>query len=134
MNTVLRWARRHVAALLLIASPAIGGQLLPLAHPCPVEAPWVGDAGTVDPHAGHGHAPHDTTAPSTPSEQHAHADCTCIGACATPLALDTPRSPIAVMAAFFAPQTARPWVPVERIDGALRPLDRLPPQTAPPLA
>jgi hypothetical protein len=131
MIMALRWARRHIAALLLVASPAIGGQLLPLVHPCPVEAPWVSEVDNADPHATHGHASHGTP---VPSEQHAHGDCTCIGACATPLALDTPRPLAAVWAAVVVPQAARPWIPVERLDGAFRPLDRLPPQTAPPLA
>ena len=133
--SVLRYARRHLAAFLLVASPAIGGQLLPLAHPCPVDAPWVGEAGTADPHAAHGHAGHEASPPSTPSGQHAHEDCSCIGACATPLALDTPHSAAAVRAVVLAPPLgAHAWTPVERLDGALRPLDRLPPQTAPPLA
>jgi hypothetical protein len=134
MNTVLRWARRHVAALLLVASPAIGGQLLPLAHPCPVESPWVTGSVAEDPHAGHGHAPRDATAPSPPSEQHNHAECTCIGACAAPVALDAPRTLISARAAFSAPVAQRSWFPVERLDAPVRPHDRLPPQTAPPTA
>jgi hypothetical protein len=136
MMTVLRWARRHIAALLLVASPAIGGQLVPLAHPCPVEAPWVTEGGAADPHAAHTHVAHTHAAPDapTPAEQHAHGDCTCIGACATPLALDAPRSPIAVRTDLVAHEVVRRWVPIERLDAGIRPLDRLPPQTAPPLA
>ena len=131
MMPVLRWVRQHIAMLLLIASPAVGGQLLPLVHPCPVESPWVAGPEAADPHAAHGHADHGTP---SPSEQHAHADCTCIGACAAPIALNAPQPHVVSRVAYAATLLQPSWVPVERIGAPLRPHDRLPPQTAPPLA
>lgn len=118
--------RRWLAALLLFASPAISGQLAPLLHPC--TAIESGVAGHHGGHAGHG----DPGATTEDSET-GHEICTCLGACntaaadtAVPLATIAPQH---VPAPRVAPRVVRSdaWLVVDR------PLDLLPPPTAPPL-
>src|SRR5690606_11726601 len=67
----LRWA----FALLLLASPAIGGQAAPLVHPCAAEDGAQGHhaAPGADAHDGH----HGSTPDATDQPQ-----CSCIGTCA----------------------------------------------------
>src|SRR5690606_18988518 len=63
-NRMTRW----LAALMLIASPALGGQVLPLIHPCAVET-----AQTAGHHGGQHGADHQESAPAD--------QCTCLGSC-----------------------------------------------------
>ena len=63
---------RALALTLLLAAPGLGGTWLSLAHPCPVDMPWLAE-GPSD-HSGqssHGHG--DTSSGSTTS-------CNCVGA------------------------------------------------------
>lgn len=111
----LRW----LAALLLIASPAVGGQLMPLLHPCAVAS------AATDPHHGHG-ADHEQ-APDG-------AQCTCIGSCQAPAVVGSPSAVI-----LSAEVEAQPISEPRINDGGdvptiSRPIDRLPPPTAPPVA
>jgi hypothetical protein len=119
--------RRWFAALLLFASPAIGGQVAPLLHPC--EALTSEVAGHHGDHGDHGH--HTTPASGADTDTNV---CTCVGACTTAVA-DT-AIPRATIAAQHSPEpSVAPRV--LRNDACLvvyRPLDLLPPPTAPPLA
>ncbi|HRP09355.1 MAG TPA: hypothetical protein PLL69_12800, partial [Gemmatimonadales bacterium] len=81
-------AVRLFAAAMLVASPAIGGQVLPLLHPCPV----------AEEAAGHQHSGHDSESPS-PGSGH----CICIGSCAASALAAAPES--ATLA--FKPQVPR---------------------------
>jgi hypothetical protein len=85
-SLTLRW----LAAMLLIASPAVGGQLMPLLHPCAVEgAP--GDA-----HQGHG-ASHEQAPEGS--------QCSCIGSCQAPAVVAPPRAAL-ITASVVAPDRA----------------------------
>src|SRR5688500_9211026 len=78
--------RSRLASLLLcLASPAVGGTLLPVAHPCPVNAPWLAqDPGSGDrEHGGH----HQES--QTPTDQSDHG-CTCPAMGAAGLAAAVP--------------------------------------------
>jgi hypothetical protein len=65
---------RALAVTLLLAAPGLGGTWLSVAHPCPVDMPWLAAEG----HEGHG-----------PQTSHGHSDapdgsstsCSCVGAC-----------------------------------------------------
>jgi hypothetical protein len=122
--------RRWFAALLLFASPAIGGQVAPLLHPC--EALTSEVAGHHGDHGDHGDHGHHTT-PASGADTDTNV-CTCVGACTTAVA-DT-AIPRATIAAQHSPEpSVAPRV--LRNDACLvvyRPLDLLPPPTAPPLA
>jgi hypothetical protein len=48
---------RLASLLLLLASPALGGTLLPVLHPCPVDAPWTLAGGDHADHGNHHPAP-----------------------------------------------------------------------------
>jgi hypothetical protein len=114
----LRW----LFAFMLVASPAIGGQVLPAMHPCGVALEHAG-AHDGD-HAGHG-ASH-TTAPTD------GAHCICVGDCA-PVAPAT--APVAVEVAALDSGTPAPQVSITLrapTPPASPPLLRLPPTTAPP--
>lgn len=111
---------RLLAAAMLVASPAIGGQVLPLLHPCPVA-----EDGTS-----HGHGGHD---------QHGSADqdaqCICIGSCNTTATVAAPEG----VTIAFRPAAPRDAVGVPVVSQGLEsghqlPLELLPPPTAPPLA
>jgi hypothetical protein len=111
----LRW----LAALLLLASPALGGQAMPLLHPCEV-------AGShADPHAGHGSG-HEQVPDG--------AQCSCIGSCQAPGFIAGPQSAIVVATLGASPVAPLRVSRVLTIIAAQRPIDRLPPPTAPPLA
>jgi hypothetical protein len=114
---------RLLAGLVLLASPGTLGAILPVLHPCPVDAPWLvrqADAGAHQHH--HGTAPAD-------SKDHR---CTCIGNCigtAVPARAGDP-----VVARFAEEPWGPTWFPQ---DASLRlaPLaSLLPPATAPPVA
>lgn len=114
-----------LAAVLLLASPALGGLVLPVLHPCQAEqateqmpAGHHGQSG----HGGH----HDQDHSGTPQ-------CTCVGSCHVPALDAAPRitGPVAVITPVTAhrpqlsPSTQAPLIRV--------PLDLLPPYTAPPI-
>lgn len=116
---VRSWTLRWLAAFLLIASPAMGGQLLPLVHPCAAEAAEYGS------HEGHG-AGHEQAPEGAP--------CSCLGSCQATAMVVVPQAQIiaAVVPVLRAHDTIAPvGVVVHRLD---RPIDRLPPPTAPPIA
>ena len=111
----LRW----LAALLLIASPAVGGQLMPLLHPCAVAT------AATDPHHGHG---------SDHQQAPEGAQCTCIGSCQAPAVVAPPAGTI-LTAVVEALPNSQPRISDGRdVPTISRPIDRLPPPTAPPVA
>ena len=105
---------RLAALVLLFASPALAGWAVDAAHPCPEKAPW-----TLE-ETGHHHD-------QPPSEHH---DCKCVGACQTAVAasVDVRDS----LAAITPVVVFRPVSFSFQLLGSDRPLDRLPPATAPP--
>jgi hypothetical protein len=112
----LRW----LAALLLIASPAVGGQLMPLLHPCAVES------AATDSHHGHG-GDHQQQAPDG-------AQCSCIGSCQAP-AVVTPPATTTLTSVVGTLPVGLPRITDRRnVTTVSRPIDRLPPPTAPPVA
>jgi hypothetical protein len=120
---------RLASLLLLLASPAVGGTALPIAHPCPVDAPWLATesgSGPASEHAGH----HGQ--PQTPDDQSSHT-CTCPSACTFSGGLSLPSgagdlkipfSAVRILPAFV--EHSAPWTRAF--------LERLPPSTAPPIA
>jgi hypothetical protein len=114
---------RLLALALALATPAFGGAWLQAVHPCPVDMPWLGehDAQTGE-HAGGHHG-----APAGQPE-----GCHCVGSCsaATAAALATESESPALTA---SAASASPAFPPHADAPALRPSDRLPPATAPPL-
>lgn len=114
---------RLLSLLLLLASPAVGGTVLPALHPCPAEAPWTAAAG--DSHAGH--EGHDQ--PPAPASH----DCRCISSCTTGPVLSPPRRPDTVaLPAIFLTLLASPGSDASLIVAAA--VELLPPSTAPPQA
>lgn len=125
--------RRHswLAALLLALSPALAGTVLPLLHPCPVDAPWMAAASET----AHGAMPgmpgmampeHGAPAP------HAAHECSCVECCAVP-PLVVPPAPAIAVAEVVEPATVA-WPVVEGRASARPILEHLPESTAPPLA
>jgi hypothetical protein len=116
---------RWVFALMLIASPAIGGQVAPLIHPCEVAegASHHGSGSDAD-HGEHHSAPAD--APDT--------QCSCIGACFAP-ALPAPPASVVTTAAWQLPAPSAPRISATpELPPFDPPLLRLPPATPPPTA
>lgn len=117
---MLRLFRRSrlLALALLLATPALGGAWLQFAHPCPVDAPWTAE------HGGHG-------------AEHGGADassgCHCVGTCAPGILAALGADDPSPAAAVSIPPAGSPLVPAAQAP-SLRPADRLPPATAPPLA
>jgi hypothetical protein len=117
---------RTLAVALLLAVPGLGGTWLTLAHPCPVDMPWLAPSG----HGGHGaessHG-HDDAPPGSTSS------CNCVGACqSVGVALNSiPAGPTVIAAvAGWNPSPSTPDT-----DSPVRPWPhRQPPATAPPLA
>ncbi len=110
-----------LAALLLLASPAMAGVVLPALHPCPVQT------ATSDGSSGHqhGHSGHDESGQPT---------CTCVGSCHVPALVDAPQ-PLGAIRAQHNRVAPLPAVSPETAStGVLLPLDYLPPITAPPLS
>lgn len=115
-----------LALLLLVLSPPVGGQLLPLLHPC--EAQAAGHVhGAAPDHAAHG-------APAGHDQPHGESACTCIGACQAPAVLGSPTTAVASIVPVGVVDTPSAVSPLTAVTLASRPLDRLPPTTAPPLA
>jgi len=126
--TARRRYRQWLAALLLAASPAAGGQLVALLHPCPVAA-------GPRPVAVTAHQEHDHSAtPAGPTHDHdEEQDCTCVGSCNAPALTAVP--PVHIATVDRLTPTGRPtWNIVEALDPVAAAIDRLPPKTAPPLA
>ena len=116
---MIRTLRRNplLTLFLLLATPALGGAWLQAAHPCPAEAPWVGEHG--EEHGSHG------------AGQSA-GGCHCVGSCAGAAGVVVPpRALLPASAAAVSP--ARPRISPVTLPRVLRPADRLPPATAPPL-
>lgn len=140
---MMQWFRRQrlVAALLILANPALVGSWVAAYHPCPVAegTQWrrVAEPQVVAPasmeHAGHeGMVMEEAPAPSHDHSQN-DGHCSCIGQCLTAgIALPSfagDETQVAVelsQHAVRSPQSAL-TVPVSA------PLDRLPPSTAPPI-
>lgn len=131
--SITRLRRARVLGLLLaLLTPALGGSVLRLVHPCPVEAPWTATAtvaGGAHAHGHHGEAPTDA-----PAHHDEGGDCQCVGACAVQAVAAAPAVSIAaVPAPSFA--AATPPLPTGALaHPAAVPLDLLPPAIAPPLA
>ncbi len=112
-----------LALALVLVTPALGGAWLQALHPCPVDLPW------LEEQAGHQgeHAQGHHGAPAGQPE-----GCHCVGSCSTatgaPLAA-TPESAAVIASAPSLP----PVFPARGDAPPLRPSDRLPPATAPPL-
>ena len=145
---MLTWFRRQrlVAALMILANPALVGSWVAAYHPCPVSDGARGRVGAsaVASVAGSEHAGHEgmvmaaEVAPAYQAPAHDHSQndghCSCIGQCLTSgLALPSVaghESRVAIVvteSAVRSPQSAL-TVPVTA------PLDLLPPSTAPPIA
>ena len=106
---------RLAALVLLIASPGVAGLAVDAAHPCPDKAPWTVEQG------GHHHGQ------PTPE----HHDCKCVGACQTAVAASMDvRDGLASVAPVISLRPASFHI---QLLSAGRPLDRLPPATAPPI-
>jgi hypothetical protein len=118
----LRRSRLALAALLAL-SPAGLGTILPVLHPCPVDAPWLTAHHQT---AGHHAAHHDTGSPA--ATEHT---CTCVGSCVSSA---VPAVPVASVVARVnnAPSLLLRPSGDSRLE--LEPLaSLLPPATAPPL-
>lgn len=135
MLRVLRRCRFLVLTLLL-AAPGLGGTWLSLAHPCPVDMPWLAGSGHGGHGAGtshsHGNAPQGD-APQGDAPADSGSSCNCVGACQSGvLALfSLSAGPAAVLAEAgwdTSPSTPDSDTPVQPR------LRRHPPATAPPLA
>jgi len=117
---------RWFAALLVFASPAIGGQVMPILHPCPMHMAMMSMdmSGPMQSMPGH----HDQ-APG--DQQQHHCDCTCIGCCHIVPAPARAR-PAIVARIILSPRHANRPV-IEAVASHAAVLDRLPETTAPPL-
>lgn len=119
---------RLTSFLLLLASPAVGGTVLPVAHPCPVDSPWqAGEAG--DAHRGHGSQDDRSQAPADRTEH----TCTCPGTCAAGVAVVVPTAVDGQNVPDVALRLVRS-IRSTPIDWSHSLLDLLPPSTAPPIA
>jgi hypothetical protein len=65
---------RALAVTLLLAAPGLGGTWLSLAHPCPVDMPWLAAGEHADHGAQSSHGHDDAPGSSSSS-------CSCVGAC-----------------------------------------------------
>ena len=125
MLRVLRRCRT-LALTLLLAAPGLGGTWLSLAHPCPVDMPWLArsEHGEQVGQSQHGH--HDTPDGSSGS-------CSCVSACqggSAALSSSPARPTVSLVSAGWDASPAVPdsQAPVQRTP------HRHPPSTAPPLA
>jgi hypothetical protein len=116
---------RILALTLLLAAPGLGGTWLSVVHPCPVDAPWLAQAG----HGDHG-AQSSHEHGSTPADS---SSCNCVGACHNGAAalVSIAARPTAILAAVgWDTSSSSP-----NSDTPVQPrLRRHPPATAPPLA
>ena len=144
---MLAWFRRQrfVAALLIAANPALVGSWVAAYHPCPVRDGSLGrwgagavelQAPSISEHSGHEGMMMAEEAPAPPAHDHSNGDgpCTCIGQClsagiALPsIAGDETRLAISIS------QHSAPSTQHTVVVPTSRPLDLLPPSTAPPIA
>ena len=122
MIRMLRRTRLLAAALVLV-TPALGGAWLQALHPCPVDAPW--DEASAGHQAEHSVGHHGTPA--------GHAEgCHCVGSCSTAAGAVLAKATESPAVIASAP-AAQPTFPARADAPVLRPSDRLPPATAPPL-
>ena len=125
MNSLRR--SRLLAVLLLAASPALLGTVLPVVHPCPVDAPWLEHQATGQSAQSH----HHDEASDTPRESHEHQSCSCIGSWLSGTAVAPPLPAEIRIAATLAVPVL---VPAHDSSLDLGPIAALlPPATAPPL-
>ena len=116
---------RALALTLLLAAPGLGGTWLSLAHPCPVDMPWLAEAHSD--HSGQGsHGHSDTSSGSTNS-------CNCVGACQSAAATLAPVTAGPRILPAGAGWDSSPSAPDFEVPVQPR-LRRHPPATAPPLA
>ena len=142
---MLSWFRRQrlVAALMVVANPALLGAWVSAYHPCPVQDAVVVAAQQAPAgHEGHGAmvgmAMGGTPASSDHGPAHQHSDgsghCTCIGQCLTAgialPALDQDATRLAVVVS----DHVAPSLQHRAVLPASRPLELLPHSTAPPQA
>jgi hypothetical protein len=129
--------RRWIAALLIALSPALAGAVLPLLHPCPVDAPWLAAAAdcSADASAADHGASHQSHQSHQGSSQHGdhHSVCHCPG-CGHIAQLVRPAGDAPVTALLHPAPAAPAWPVVERGGDARPILEHLPEATAPPLA
>lgn len=111
---------RWLAVLLLVCSPGGAGVLLPALHPCQAEA-------------GADHAAHGGEHGSGSHESGTGGQCTCVGSCHVPALLATHDDPGRELAASIRLDGRTPSRPVAVSTVRVRPADRLPLPTAPPL-
>jgi hypothetical protein len=114
---------RLLALALVLATPALGGAWLQAVHPCPVDMPWLEEQGGHQ--AGHSEGHHG--APAGQAE-----GCHCVGSCSTATGaalVSATETPSLTTSAAPVP----PAFPARGDAPPLRPSDRLPPATAPPL-
>jgi len=121
-----------VRAVLLLASPALGGTLLPAIHPCPVDMPWLAAQAAPADHGGHaGH--HAGGTHHAPAAGHHGETCHCIRSCLVGPAVAAPVARALVVAGELLPVTHL-W-PAHDASLDLAPVaSLLPPSTAPPQA
>ncbi|MBK6495829.1 MAG: hypothetical protein IPG05_12155 [Gemmatimonadetes bacterium] len=134
---------RGLSALLLLLSPGVGGQLLARLHPCPAAvfapaaAPGTGWGGGGDGRASARASDLARRCPgeTPPADGHDHSPgtCDCLGSCHTPALVAAPQAQIVVVATEAQPAVRASWPAIESTVPA-RPVDRLPPTTAPPSA
>jgi hypothetical protein len=116
-------------AVLLLASPALGGTLLPALHPCPVDMPWLTAPAAQVAHAGH----HGGGEHHVPGAEHHGQTCHCIGSCLVWSAVAAPAARSIAVQVCLVPVTVL-W-PVHDASLDLAPRSSLlPPSTAPPQA
>src|SRR6478609_3004610 len=140
---MMQWFRRQrlVAALLILANPALVGSWVAAYHPCPVQDQWsAGRSGgqAVEPiamdHAGHeGMVMEEAPAPAHDHSQN-NGHCSCIGQCLSAgIALPSVasrESRVAIIIAQFTVRTQQSALALP----VSAPQDLLPPSTAPPIA
>ena len=147
---MISWFRRQrlVAAFLILANPALVGSWVTAYHPCPVQDVVAqgrrGAEAQVTVAAAAEHAGHEgmmmtsaeTAEPQAPSHDHTQNDghCSCIGQClSSGIALPSFAGDETRLQVSFT-QHAALSTPHAAALPASRPLDLLPPSTAPPIA
>jgi hypothetical protein len=118
-----------VRAVLLLASPALGGTVLPAIHPCPVDMPWLATPDAQVAQAGH----HAGGAHHAPGAGHHGETCRCIGTCLIAPAVAAPTSRSIAVTVTLVPVTLF-WPSHDASLDLAPPASLLPPSTAPPQA
>jgi hypothetical protein len=117
---------RLLSSLLLLASPAGAGTVLPVLHPCPVDTPWLEGSPARTGHAAHHAEAHGRS--QTDRQEHT---CNCIGSCLAGAVL-APASPVSVAAAPLARATLQGWTASDASLVLAPRASLLPRSTAPP--